>query len=347
MVCIATIASMNYYAQTQVLIESICQNTNYTKICVLVTDYELKEHGLSRVNNCEVLYFSLSDLDISNITEMTFKYNVAELNSSLKPFFINHLLVALDYERVIFVDPDIYVFENFTIAYNLLNDFSIVITPHILYDLSTVNILDYLQHGLYNMGFFAVKRDENTLSFLSWWKNKLIDQCYYDLKNQLCCDQKWMDFAPSLFSGIHILREPSYNVAFWNLHERDILFKDNQFLVNQRAIVFYHYSNFKFKNPEYLAYFKEGEFREFTDNHSVRHLFHLYYNKVMAMNYNHYSNIEYGFHRYDNNAVISNSHRTLYKIKKNEILFGNPFVTNGENSFFSYLLKANLVDKTP
>ena len=33
-------------------------------------------------------------------------------------------------------------------------------------------------------------------------------------------DQRWIDFVPSLFDHF-ILKDPTYNVAYWNLHERD------------------------------------------------------------------------------------------------------------------------------
>ena len=34
-------------------------------------------------------------------------------------------------------------------------------------------------------------------------------------------DQRWVDFMPSLFSH-HLLKDPGYNVAYWNLHERPL-----------------------------------------------------------------------------------------------------------------------------
>jgi hypothetical protein len=33
-------------------------------------------------------------------------------------------------------------------------------------------------------------------------------------------DQNWVNFAPGMQDGVFILRDPAYNIAYWNLHER-------------------------------------------------------------------------------------------------------------------------------
>ena len=47
-------------------------------------------------------------------------------------------------------------------------------------------------------------------------------------------DQRWIDFVPSLFDH-HILKDPSYNVAYWNLHERDLQWDGTRYLVERPA----------------------------------------------------------------------------------------------------------------
>ena len=56
-------------------------------------------------------------------------------------------------------------------------------------------------------------------------------------------DQRWVDFAPSFFDHF-ILKDPTYNVAYWNLHERDLEWTDGRYLVNGQPLTFFHFSGF-------------------------------------------------------------------------------------------------------
>ncbi len=52
-----------------------------------------------------------------------------------------------------------------------------------------------------------------------------------------------MDMVPGMFAGVRILREPGYNVAYWNLHERAVACTD-PLTVNGEPLHFFHFSGF-------------------------------------------------------------------------------------------------------
>ena len=62
-----------------------------------------------------------------------------------------------------------------------------------------------------------------TLPFLDWWARRLYRECLHEVERGLFVDQRWMDFAPAFLPGAEILRDPGYNVAYWNLAHRDEL----------------------------------------------------------------------------------------------------------------------------
>ena len=131
-----------------------------------------------------------------------------------------------------------------------------------------------LKNGIYNAGFFALKNDEGGMAFLNWWKNRLIDQCYVDLKHGMFVDQKWLNLAPVFFPSVGSLKHPGCNIAYWNLHERTLTKKDNQYFVNERPLLFFHYSGYSMNQPELIS--RHQDRTDMKDNPALKEVFALY-----------------------------------------------------------------------
>ncbi|HWS71824.1 MAG TPA: glycosyltransferase, partial [Thermoanaerobaculia bacterium] len=65
-------------------------------------------------------------------------------------------------------------------------------------------------------------------------------------------DQRWIDLAPALFEPA-ILKDPGYNVAYWNLPHRVMTREGDRMLVNGRPLRFFHYSGFSPRRPHLLS----------------------------------------------------------------------------------------------
>ena len=63
-----------------------------------------------------------------------------------------------------------------------------------------------------------------------------------------------MNLVPILVPGTGILQHPGANVAYWNLHERELSMVENKVMVNNEfPLLFLHISGYHFDQPERLS----------------------------------------------------------------------------------------------
>ena len=74
-----------------------------------------------------------------------------------------------------------------------------------------------------------------------WWAERLATDCLVAPERGYFVDQRWMDFAPGLIPSLPVLRDPGYNVAYWNLPSRDVS-ATAKYTVNGWPLRFFHFS---------------------------------------------------------------------------------------------------------
>jgi hypothetical protein len=176
-----------------------------------------------------------------------------ELICAAKPCFFDYFFKNTEnLEEVVYFDSDVLVYTNLKELEDNLQKYNFVITPHILSPIDDgfgPSDKHILRAGIYNLGFIAVKKSDESQHFINWWKDRLYKYCYNRPNEGLVVDQNWINFLPVFFEKILIEKDLGYNVAYWNLHERIISQKDALFFVNDRIpLKFYHFSGF---NPEH------------------------------------------------------------------------------------------------
>jgi hypothetical protein len=189
----------------------------------------------------------LTELNIPDLTRWTFDHDVVELCTAVKGQMLCRLL-GEGAEKVIYLDPDIALLDDLSEIVSLLDRQNVVLTPHqIEPDDDRAAIIDNeigsLKHGIYNLGFLAVAATEEGKRFARWWRDRLLAFCFDDVPNGLFTDQRWCDHAPVFFDGVHILRDPGYNVASWNLSRRPITIEqDGTIRAAGRRLRFFHFT---------------------------------------------------------------------------------------------------------
>ena len=104
---VVTIASANYFAQVQILIDSLAKtNPSWDRYFGVVDDVD-DELIKACEGRCNII--EMTEIDIPNVNDMKFRYDIMELNTAIKPFVLLYLLKS--YDRVVYMDPDICVYK--------------------------------------------------------------------------------------------------------------------------------------------------------------------------------------------------------------------------------------------
>jgi len=241
--CIFTIVSNNYLHYANTLFESVKQHCPEADLVLGLCDEKQEDTFCPDADDI----IELKNLEVTGLGHFVYQYTILELNTAIKPYVIE-MLMNRGYEKVIYLDPDIKIFDTLSPMLSLLDKFNVLLTPHltdVLDDGKLPNELGILQAGSYNLGYIGLKTNDETRKLVKWWQSKLFKECVVDISRGLFVDQKWMDMVPSIFSGVYINRDEGWNVAYWNLNHRDIIKLDTgQFEVNGRPLMFFHYSGY-------------------------------------------------------------------------------------------------------
>ena len=182
-------------------------------------------------------------------------YSTLEFATSVKPALMRSFLCQ-GWERVTYLDPDIQIFKDFTSV--LDDDSDVSLTPHIFTDIprdgSRPSSHDILQAGFYNLGFCSARF--SALPFLDWWSERLQFDCLVDPTAGYFTDQRILDLAP-LRARVQIVQEPGCNVAYWNLHEREVVLDRGEWKVtfdeSTHPLYFFHFSGFRLHRSPSLS----------------------------------------------------------------------------------------------
>ncbi len=239
-----TICSNNYLAYATVLGRSLKRHEPGAVFYIFLCDKKIA--GID--------YPSLADEVIAVETiepamqALSLKYNIIELNTCVKPRVMEYLLNERDFDKVIYLDPDVQVFHSLAFLETDLERANILLTPHIYtpipLDDKQPSESVFLNYGLYNLGFIALRQHAETNRFLAWWKERTYAQGFIDVYNGIFVDQLPVNFVPLFFTGVVVLQDRGLNMAPWNLHERMLSLEDNRMIVNKTDwLKFYHFSS--------------------------------------------------------------------------------------------------------
>ena len=239
---------MNYLPKALTLAESLKKHNEKIKFYIILLEREIPKEIENIKKNLVDKIILAKDLGFEDFDKFIFKHSIVEASTSVKGHALVHLLEKVD-DKVVYIDPDIKIYNSLQPLSEMLDKHEIILTPHLTipenneFDIQN-NELCALQHGIYNLGFVAVKKGNEGLKFAKWWRDRLSLYCYDDIPKGIFTDQRWCDLAPAYFD-VHILKNPGYNMAPWNLSTRKITFKNNKIFVNDKyELVFFHYSGF-------------------------------------------------------------------------------------------------------
>lgn len=318
---IFTSAALNYLPKVQQLVESIRRFHPEAQVTLALAD--LLPEGAPAPEGFDRI-ISVADLGLDNWKAWAFGHTLVELATAIKPFVLEKLL-STGPCKVLYLDPDTVLFDRLDDILSVLDSSSVALTPHLVTpETSMQGILDNemaaLKHGIYNLGFVAVKSSATGLAFAQWWKNRCKEWCVDDIPNGLFTDQRWIDLVPALFPEVFILRSPRFNVAPWNISHRLIVERAGRLWVNDEPLGFYHFTGFDSGAHSVMALRYAGQ------SPSVKTMIENYQKFLKEASSNVLCKKAWAFVAFENGEKISIPIRRLYKARKDlQDAFHNPF----------------------
>ncbi|MFC7356862.1 hypothetical protein ACFQO1_04115 [Jejudonia soesokkakensis] len=300
-----TICSNNYLGQANALKESfLTHNPTFTFYIILV-DKRSEQVDYTNFNPAQIL--TIAEIDGLDLPDLISRYDIIELNTSIKPSVFKHIISNnINAEVIYYLDPDLYFYDTLEEVTTILKTKNAVLTPHILSEIPRDGMLPdeniFLKFGIYNLGFIGINvNSEFSLKMLDWWEERTIHHGYNWPKIGYFVDQLWMALAPIFFDNVEILKTFNYNMAPWNLHERRIIsIKGNKVLLNDETnLVFYHFSKLANNDKDISREYNRYTFEDFP---LLKELYNNYQKTIESHHYTNYKNIPIG---YDVRQIVS------------------------------------------
>lgn len=210
-----TIITSDYLPFANVLFCSLQKHTSEINLQVLIVDDNnfSSSGGITVHRMNEVIRSAIG----RNIVKKYTHSSSDHFRWAMKPVFISYLLQN-GFDKVIYLDPDIYFVNSFDFLFKQLDQSSIILTPHwsnIEPAANETGLLQVLQDGLFNAGF--VGSNKNGLDALRWWAEACHFKTEKNVQHGLYVDQKYLDILPVYFDNVEILKHRGCNLASWNV----------------------------------------------------------------------------------------------------------------------------------
>jgi hypothetical protein len=282
---------------------------------------------------------TLSDLEIPHPERFRFHYTQQPLSYASTPYFLAHLLKR-GISSVVFIKQESLVLGDLTSLFESLEREAIVLTPHLLDPLvgadRIARELNILQSGTFNVGVLGVADTPVAHRFLAWWQDRVNTHCRHAIAEGIHYEQRWLDLVPALFEGVHVLRDPGYNVGHWNLPERMISVHGDTVLAEGQTCKVFRFSGYSPETPNRVTKYSQ---RLTTDAlGDARFVFDRFRAALEGAGYQETRNWPYAYGAFDNDVPVPDIARLLYIELGDRVgNMGDPFQAGPSTSYFRWL----------
>lgn len=143
---------------------------------------------------------------------------------------------------VAYLDSDLYFFDRPGLVFEALGAGSIGIIEHRYQPALAKSLAKY---GRFNVGWVGFRPDQDGRACLDWWGASTLDWCRDVPDNGRYADQGYLDWFPSKFGGVEVLRSPGLNLAPWNTAGHSLRLDGGRVAVDGDPLVFFHFHGLK------------------------------------------------------------------------------------------------------
>jgi len=325
---IFTICSNNYLPAARAFLTSARRHHPEADLFVCLADRRIDVPGLYDPDWTVV---EAEDLRIPDFDDFSFRYDIMEFNTALKPFMFRHLFDERRYDAALYFDPDIEIFRPLDgVVARLSDGASFVLTPHLCAPsegATEPNDFTIMRAGIYNLGFLGVGRCAESERIVDWWARRLRFDCISAQDKGIFVDQKFMDLVPGFASHAYISHDVTLNVAYWNLRQRPLEWNGESWTVGGEKLTFFHYSGFDPRSPARLSKYDPGMDDAMPE--PLRRLVAGYAERLLANGPGTISGSTYAYGRFASGTIIHPLIRIMFR-EWHKIWPQNPFETYEE-----------------
>jgi glycosyltransferase involved in cell wall biosynthesis/SAM-dependent methyltransferase len=315
---VCTIIAKNYLAYARVLGRSLAEHEPDVGFKVLIID-DIEGYVDPAEEPFEIV--SIDQLDIDGFERMAVMYSVLELSTAVKPWLLRWMLANSTDGGAVYLDPDMRVYAPLTEMFQAVRDHGLVLNPHnteaMPRDGHRPTEQDILIAGAYNLGFIGIGSTAFADELLDWWGERLERDCIVDPERGFFVDQRWIDLVPGMADDFFVLRDPGFNVAYWNLATRPVSERDGTWYVKGDApLRLFHFSGFDAAKPHLLS--KHQDRIRLTDEPALAKLCEGYAAELIEQGVNEVSGWPYGFDASASGVPLDSLNRRVYRDLMND-----------------------------
>jgi glycosyltransferase involved in cell wall biosynthesis len=354
---VCTIIASNYLSRALVMHDSLkAQHPEMDFWLLVIDDMPLAPQSSEAVKRRGIHTLRTEEIGLPPVEIANFRmaYDLTEISTAFKPWTLETVIKQTGL-HVIYIDPDIEFFGPMTSLVEAVHTHDLVLTPHVLQpmkrDDAQPSEADIMGSGIYNLGFVGLNR--NAAHILEWWEERLKRDAYNAPAEQRFTDQRWMDFAPSLFDCF-ISKDETFNVAYWNVDNRPVELDNGKFLIRGKPLSFFHFSGLDEKTPHMLTAHHTGRPRVLLSEHPALATLTEHYIRSVQLAKKECADdlTAYAFNEYPKGGKIS---AVLRRVFLKELMQAekektppppSPFGAEGEQTFSSWLMEPQVVQET-
>lgn len=172
-------------------------------------------------------------------------YMGVEFACAAKSVFLAYIRDNYDFDYLVYLDSDLFFVRSLA-DYLAVNTFFglVLLAPHNTSS-GWASDLSNSRSGVFNAGIIGIPANH---PFLPWWEEKCRECCVLEPEDGLFVDQKWLDQVPAMFDDVRVCRDPSINIGYWNITQRQ---------KHLHNAVFYHFSGVPLSDSEKLSIYSD------------------------------------------------------------------------------------------
>jgi len=281
----------------------------------------------------------LSALDIADSARFRFRYAQQPLSYACTPFLIEHLLDR-GFARVLFFKQEGMVLGSHADVFDRLTRHPIVLSAHLIAPLdgrdAVARELNILQSGIFNVGLLGIAESDTARRFVRWWQDRVSSHCMHAVADGMHYEQRWLDLVPSYFEGSHVIRDPGFNVAHWNLPERAVHVDGDCVTVHGRPCRLFRFSGYDPESPTAPTRYADRLTWETVG--PARSVFERYQRALLDAGHEETRTWPFAYGYFDDGTFVPDFVRRLYvQLGDEAARFHDPRAVNSTPSFFGWL----------